>query len=676
MSKRLKVAGDISSPDISKRRRVEEALADEATRRRILIEQSRDGIVVLDQNGKVYESNQRFAEMLGYSPEEVLHLHVWDWEFQVPREQLRDMLRSVDETGDHFETQHRRKDGTIYDVEISTNGAVFAGQKLIFCVCRDITERKRAEEALLRKRELLNETGKMAKVGGWEFDVETLRQTWTDEVYHIHEVDMDFQPNVESGISFYAPEVQTIVSKAVQRVIDYGEPFDMELPFITAKGNHRWVRAVGKAYRKDGKTIRVGGTFQDITERKRVEEALRAAEQNFRNSLDNSPLGIRIINAEGETIYANRAILDIYGYRSVEEFKSIPAVERHTLQSYAERQERVSKRKAGEPVPDRFEQSIIRKDGEVRHLEVFNREVFWGGEKQFQLIYQDITEKKRAEEEISAKSRQIEVASRAKSEFLAHMSHELRTPLNVIIGFTELMLDGVTGRLKKEQRQCLNDVLSSGQQLLGLISGVLDLSKIESGRMELRLRNIDLPGVIESLRSQILPVLRPRKQKLEVDVEKGLPLVHADKSRVRQVLLNLLSNATKFTADGGKLLNLLSNATKFTADGGKLKIEVASEDSWCRVSVIDSGIGIREDDQKKIFEPFTQLDGSLAREGGGTGLGLSIVRQIVERHGGRIWVDSEYGRGSRFSFTLPLATPGQPHPRHRNKTAQGGGTQR
>ncbi len=142
----------------------------------------------------------------------------------------------------------------------------------------------------------------------------------------------------------------------------------------------------------------------DITEYERVEEKLRAAERNFRHSLDNSPLGIRIINikAEGETIYANRAILDIYGYSSIEELKSIPAVERHTPKSYAERQERVSKREAGKPVPDQFEQSIIRKDGEVRHLEVFHRGILWDGKTQFQLIYHDITERKRAEEALKS----------------------------------------------------------------------------------------------------------------------------------------------------------------------------------------------------------------------------------------------------------------------------------
>lgn len=143
--------------DITERKRAEEALADEAIRRRILIDQSRDGIVILDKNGKVYEANQQFAEMLGYSPKEIAQLHVWDWDTQWPREQLLEMIRSVDAAGANFQTYHRRKDGTVYDVEISTNGAVCAGQKLVFCVCRDITERKQAEEALRAANKELRE---------------------------------------------------------------------------------------------------------------------------------------------------------------------------------------------------------------------------------------------------------------------------------------------------------------------------------------------------------------------------------------------------------------------------------------------------------------------------------------------------------------------------------------
>ncbi len=240
--------------------------------------------------------------------------------------------------------------------------------------------------------------------------------------------------------------------------------------------------------------------------------------------------------------------------------------------------------------------------------------------------------------ELMEKSRELEAASRAKSEFLAHMSHELRTPLNVIIGFSELMLDGVTGAVNEEQKQCLNDVLDSGQHLLGLINDILDLSKIESGKMELKVRNISLPGVVELLRNEVMPMISKKKQSLEIDIEKSLPLVRADKAKVRQVLINLLSNSAKFTPDGGRL-----------------KVEAVREDSWCRVSVIDNGIGIKKEDQERIFASFCQLENPLPKESGGTGLGLTIARQIIEKHGGRIWVESEYGQGSRFSFTLPIA---------------------
>ena len=234
---------------------------------------------------------------------------------------------------------------------------------------------------------------------------------------------------------------------------------------------------------------------------------------------------------------------------------------------------------------------------------------------------------------------ELRKATRAKSEFMANMSHELRTPLNVIIGFSELMLDEVPGKINEEQSQSLNDILSSGRHLLDLINDILDLSKIESGKMELKLRNFSLPTMIESVRRVMMPMLAPKKQGLEIDVEEGLTTVYADRDKVRQVLLNLLSNATRFTPDGGEL-----------------KVKAIRDDDWCRVSVIDSGIGIRREDQERIFEPFYQLDNPLTEEKGGTGLGLTIARQITERHGGRIRVDSEYGKGSRFTFTLPLAT--------------------
>ena len=647
--------------DITERNRVEEALRESEERFRDLFENANDLIQSVAPDGRFLYVNKAWREKLGYKEWEVANLTLWDIIHPDFIPHCRELFQKVmsGETLNNIEAVFVTKDGKPVAVEGNVNCWSMGGEVLATRgIFHDVTERKRVEEALRgseeRYRHLFDNLGDAAFLADVETGllIETNQQGAVmlgrsrDEIVGMHQSELHPPGQADKYRQKFAAHIQK------------GHTADYDGEVIRKDGTIVSVRISASTLNIRGRRL-ILGLFHDITESKRAEEALRAAEQNFRNSLDNSPLGIRIIDAEGETLYTNQSILDIYDYSSVEEFKAVPVAERLTPGSYAEQQERVRKRKKGLPVPDQFELSIIRKNGEVRNLDVFHREILWGGVRQFQLIHHDITEKKRMEEEILAKSKQIEAASRAKSEFLAHMSHELRTPLNVIIGFTELMLDGVTGRLKKEQRQCLNDVLSSGQQLLGLISDVLDLSKIESGKMELRLRSIDLPGVIESLRSQIMPVLRPRKQKLEVDVEKGLPMVYADKSKVRQVLLNLLSNATKFTADGGKL-----------------KIKAVSEDSWCRVSVIDSGIGIREDDQKRIFEPFTQLDSPLATERGGTGLGLSIARQIVEKHGGRIWVESEYGKGSRFSFTLPLATPGQPHPRHRNKTAQGGGNKR
>jgi signal transduction histidine kinase len=244
----------------------------------------------------------------------------------------------------------------------------------------------------------------------------------------------------------------------------------------------------------------------------------------------------------------------------------------------------------------------------------------------------------RQQEKLLEKTEEAEAASRLKSEFLANMSHELRTPLNVIIGFSELMLDQVPGPVNKKQRQCLEDIMSSGRHLLGLIDQVLDLSKVESGRTELKLAEVALAEVIESLKNTMMPILTPRKQSLNIRVEEGLPPVYADEAKLMQVFFNLLSNSSRFTPEGGKI-----------------EIEAIRNGTRCQISVVDNGIGIKQEDQARLFEPFCQLDSTSTKGGSGTGLGLVVVKQIVEKHGGRIWVESEYGKGSRFIFTLPLS---------------------
>jgi len=238
--------------------------------------------------------------------------------------------------------------------------------------------------------------------------------------------------------------------------------------------------------------------------------------------------------------------------------------------------------------------------------------------------------------EIEDKSRQLEVASQHKSEFLANMSHELRTPLNAIIGFSEVLTDRMFGELNEKQEEYSKDIHASGHHLLSLINDILDLSKIEAGRMELELTDFDLPTAIENALMLIRERAGRRSVVLQTNIDNQLGEIHADERKVRQVVLNLLSNAIKFTPEGGRI-----------------DVGVMPKDGFVEVSVSDTGIGIAPEDQEKVFEEFRQV-GTAAKKIEGTGLGLTLCRKFVELHGGRIWVTSQLGQGSTFTFTIPV----------------------
>jgi len=239
--------------------------------------------------------------------------------------------------------------------------------------------------------------------------------------------------------------------------------------------------------------------------------------------------------------------------------------------------------------------------------------------------------------EIEDKSRQLEVASQHKSEFLANMSHELRTPLNAIIGFSEVLSDRMFGELNEKQEEYLKDIHGSGQHLLSLINDILDLSKIEAGRMELELTDFHLPTALDSALTLVRERAGRRGIALQMNVDSRLGQIQADERKVRQVVLNLLSNAIKFTPEGGRI-----------------EVGAVPKDGFVAVSVSDNGVGIAPEDQEAVFEEFRQV-GTADKKVEGTGLGLTLCRKFVELHGGRIWVKSELGVGSTFTFTIPSA---------------------
>jgi signal transduction histidine kinase len=238
--------------------------------------------------------------------------------------------------------------------------------------------------------------------------------------------------------------------------------------------------------------------------------------------------------------------------------------------------------------------------------------------------------------EIEEKSRELEAASRHKSEFLANMSHELRTPLNAVLGYAELIQDGIYGDVPAKMGDVLERIQQNGRHLLGLINDVLDLSKIEAGQLTLSPSDYSMRELVLDVVSATEALAAEKKLALEVDVPADLPRGRGDERRLTQVLMNLVSNAIKFT------------------ETGSISIRAKVEDGSFLVAVSDTGVGIAPEDRERIFEEFQQVDSSSTRKKGGTGLGLAIAKRIVELHGGRIWVESTPGQGSTFSFTLPL----------------------
>jgi len=238
-------------------------------------------------------------------------------------------------------------------------------------------------------------------------------------------------------------------------------------------------------------------------------------------------------------------------------------------------------------------------------------------------------------EELGRLYSELEAANRHKSEFLASMSHELRTPLNAIIGFSEVLKERMFGELNDKQAEYVEDIHASGRHLHSLINDVLDLSKVEAGRMELEVTRFDLPLTIENALTLIRERAGRQGVKLELDLDERLGEFAGDERKVRQILLNLLSNAVKFTPEGGRI-----GIRAMPVDGG---VEIA---------VSDTGIGIAPADQEAIFEEFRQVGSDRTRKQEGTGLGLTLARKFVELHGGRIRVTSELGKGSTFTFTL------------------------
>lgn len=387
---------------------------------------------------------------------------------------------------------------------------------------------------------------------------------------------------------------------------------------------------------KEGQTIGLRGIFLDISERKRTEQSLKESENKFRGLAEQSPVGVYIVQ-DWKFKYVNPKFARIFGY-DVEEMTLKMGPEDIVLpDDWPEVEEGLRKELVGEIESIYYETRGLTKKRDFVDIEIFGAMTVFESKPAVVGTVLDITERKHVEDDLLRAKDAAEAAAKAKSDFLSNMSHEIRTPMNAVIGMTSLILET---DLSQEQRDYIETIKNSGQALLAIINDILDFSKIEKGKIELERQPFHLLSCIEEALNLIHSQASEKGLKIDYRMEGQIPeTLVGDSLRIRQVLVNLLSNAVKFTKDGEIEVKVL--------------VSGLPDDSYeIHFSVRDTGIGISRETGEKLFLPFSQADASTSRKYGGTGLGLAISKKLVELMGGRIWFESEEGKGSTFHFTV------------------------
>jgi len=503
----------------------------------------------------------------------------------------------------------------------------------------DITERKQAEEALQESQDLLTQAEKLGRVGGWEFDIETQTQTWTETVYDIHELDITSQPTVGQGENYYTPASRPIIERAVQRAIEQGEPFDVELEIITAKGNLRSVHSVGQA---DLARRKVSGFIQDVTERKRAEEALRAASLHSRNLIETSLDPLVTISAAGKITDVNTATEKVTG-KSRETLIDSDFANYFTDPEMA----RAGYQKAfsaGQVID--YPLAIRHSSGAITEV-LYNASVYRDEHGEVLGVFaaaRDVTERKQAEDEIRRlnaeleqrvldRTAQLNATNKELEAFAYSVSHDLRAPLRHISGFSELLAARSAAVLDDRGRHYLETITTSVREMGMLIDDLLQFSR--TGRTELQIAEVDMEAALR----EALEPLRRETEGREIEWSIGaLPRVVGDHALLRQVWANLLSNALKYSR----------GRTPARIEVGARDGDGASEDVfWVR----DNGVGFDMQYAHKLFGVFQRLHSSAEFEG--TGIGLANVQRIIDRLAGRVWAEAELDQGATFYFSLP-----------------------
>ncbi|MFH0985097.1 MAG: PAS domain S-box protein [Candidatus Omnitrophota bacterium] len=632
-----------------------------------LLIESLPGIFYLfDNKGKFLRVNDNLVKVSGYSQEELMGMHPLNLFSDHEKNRVKEGLEKVFAKGEAvLEAELVSKNGKKTFFYFTGHRVILDNVPLLVGVGIDISDRKRAEERLRDSEEKLKVLFAYAPDGLYLCDlngvfVDGNRVTEELSGYKIEElIGKDF---LRSGI-LSSSDVPPMAAAIAQNALGHSTgPTEYELD--RKDGSSVAVEIRTYPVKINGEMMLLG-SMRDISERKRTEEALQESEKRFMDVLHTSQDAILLIDGD-KFVDCNEATVQMLGYATREEF-----LKRHPSELSPPEQPDVrdSFEKANEMMKialdqgyHRFEWVYKKADGELFAVEVSLTSLVIHGRNILHCLWRDITENKRLAEalkrshdnleqqvkerteelvrsfqKLQSTDEELKRASRAKNEFLANVSHEFRTPLNSIIGFSEVLFDERFGPLNERQKKYAQNVLLSGQHLLSLINDVLDLSKVESGKMVMEASSFSLKSTIEEVFRMMENQARAKRIKPVMEVSGDLGEIYADQRKIKQVIYNLLSNAIKFTPDGGKV-----------------GIRIQKVGAGVEGVVWDSGVGISPENFERVFIAFQRLGDLCTQETEGTGLGLTISRKIIELHGGKIWIESEgVGKGTSVKFTIP-----------------------
>jgi PAS domain S-box-containing protein len=636
--------------DITEQRRAQASLQASEERYRELVDHMASGVVVYEPTGDeedflIRDFNSACERIEQIDREAVVGKLVTDAFPGVEEFGLLDVLRRVARTGmpEHYPTSLYRdqrlaswRENHVYRLP---SGEVVA-------VYEDVTERVRAEQEATRAKELMERAEEIGHAGAWEYDVKRDHVTWTSEVYRIHGLGSDYDPNdVSRDVGFYAPESAGIVAAAFRRAVDSGEPYDLEVELDRADGARIWVRTIGLPAVEDGDVVRVTGNIMDITERKRVDQALRDSEYRLRRFYEAGLVGVIYWNMDGEIVDANDRFLELVGYTRKElEAGEIDWVNMTPpeFRSLDERSVEELKATGVNAVP--FEKAYLRKDGTRLPIVIAGAMIDDERTNGVALVL-DISERKQAEEDLQRlnaelerrvleRTAQLDATNKELEAFAYSVSHDLRAPLRHISGFASILAEDAADSLDEDGRHCLDTISDSVREMGELIDDLLQFSRV--GRVEMRITDVDMTDAL----SEALRPIRDETEGRSIEWSIGpLPQVLGDYALLRLVWANLLDNAVKYSRDRAP---------------ARIEIGTLDDDAEPGEAVFfvrDNGVGFDMQYADKLFGVFQRLHDSAEFEG--TGIGLANVQRTVTRLGGRVWAQAELDRGATFYFSLP-----------------------